>query len=65
MINVENCSYPLLDDIKTPSDIRTFDAEQLIELAGEIRRCMLSIVSRSGGHLASSLGAVELVIALH
>ena len=65
MINVENCSYPLLDDIKTPSDIRTFDAEQLIELAGEIRRCMLSTVSRSGGHLASSLGAVELVIALH
>lgn len=56
-----------LDKIKTPQDIRGYSVEQLKEVAGEIRETILNTVSSNsaGGHLASSLGAVELTLALH
>lgn len=55
----------ILDGIDSPADLKGLDLEELTELAGEIRRFMLETVSKTGGHLASSLGAVELAIALH
>lgn len=47
-----------------PDDIKTLSLEALSDLAGSVRRQILETVSRNGGHLSSSLGAVELVIAL-
>ena len=56
---------PLLDGIKTPSDLRKLTPAELSELAGEMRSRIFDAVSRNGGHLASNLGVVELTIALH
>ncbi|MBN1576054.1 MAG: 1-deoxy-D-xylulose-5-phosphate synthase [Chitinispirillaceae bacterium] len=55
----------LLDSINDPSDLRKLPVKELPKLAGEIRELMIDVVSRTGGHLASSLGAVELTLALH
>jgi 1-deoxy-D-xylulose-5-phosphate synthase len=55
---------PLLDSLQTPADLRRIPADRLPELAAEIRREMLAVVSQTGGHLASNLGMVELTIAL-
>ena len=55
----------LLDGISQPSDLKKLDREQLTAVAQEIRREMIAVVSRTGGHLAASLGAVELAVALH
>lgn len=55
----------LLDNINNPSDLRKLSQSQLPALAAEIREEIISTVSRTGGHLASSLGAVELTIAVH
>lgn len=55
----------ILDNIHSPEDLRKLSPEQLVLLAGEVRERMISIVSQTGGHLASSLGAVEIAIALH
>lgn len=54
-----------LPDIKGPEDIRVMSMEELIELAQEIRDYTISTVTKTGGHLASTLGAVELTVALH
>jgi 1-deoxy-D-xylulose-5-phosphate synthase len=54
-----------LEKINTPQDLKTLSAEQLSVLATEIRQRMIEVVSSTGGHLASSLGAVELTLALH
>ena len=54
-----------LDRISSPSDLKKLSSKQLPELAAEIREMIVDVVSRSGGHLASSLGAVELAIAIH
>ncbi|MBM2804599.1 MAG: deoxyxylulose-5-phosphate synthase [Deltaproteobacteria bacterium] len=55
----------LLDGVEYPKDIRGFSVEQLNQLAGEIREEVISVVSEVGGHFASTLGAVELTLALH
>lgn len=55
----------ILDNIKEPNDIKKVNAEDLPELAAEIRACLLENVSKTGGHLASNLGCVELTMALH
>lgn len=57
--------FPLLDAIKTPADLRAMPVEDLSELADEIRREIIHVVSNTGGHLGASLGVVELTIALH
>jgi 1-deoxy-D-xylulose-5-phosphate synthase len=54
----------LLDNINYPSDTKDLSVEQLIELAQEVREAIISAVSRTGGHLASNLGTVELTLAL-
>jgi 1-deoxy-D-xylulose-5-phosphate synthase len=55
----------VLSDIRNPADLKKLAPEQLPLLAEEIRSLMIRVVTRNGGHLASSLGAVELIIALH
>jgi len=55
----------ILDSINDPEDIRRLDLPSLNILAQEIRELIVKTVSRSGGHLASSLGAVELTLAIH
>src|SRR6201988_3969181 len=55
----------LLDGIEFPKDIRGFSIEELNQLAAEIREEVISVVSEVGGHFASTLGAVELTLALH
>jgi len=54
-----------LKDIQTPADIRQLSREQLAGLAEEIRERIITTVSKNGGHLAPSLGVVELTLALH
>ncbi|OGW84635.1 MAG: 1-deoxy-D-xylulose-5-phosphate synthase [Omnitrophica bacterium RIFCSPLOWO2_01_FULL_45_10] len=55
----------LIDSINSPSDLRKLKPITLPVLAAEIREEMIKTVSKTGGHLASSLGAVELAVALH
>ncbi|MFH1729131.1 MAG: 1-deoxy-D-xylulose-5-phosphate synthase [Pseudomonadota bacterium] len=57
--------YKFLDNIQGPESIKNFDETQLYCLADEIRQKILSTCSHNGGHLAPSLGAVEISIALH
>ncbi len=57
--------FPLLDRIQSPADLRTFERGELIPLADELRAFLIQSVSKTGGHLASGLGSVELTIALH
>src|SRR5438270_6203182 len=56
---------PLLDRVRIPADLRNFSAEQLRELADELRAETIDVVSVTGGHLGSALGVVELTVALH
>ncbi|MEO0918182.1 MAG: 1-deoxy-D-xylulose-5-phosphate synthase, partial [Pseudomonadota bacterium] len=56
---------PLLDTIAGPSDLKRLSDEQLASIAGELRREVIEVVSQTGGHLGSSLGVVELTVALH
>ena len=57
--------YTYLDKIDSPADLKKLKPEQLPALAEEVRRFLLEMVSTTGGHLGSNLGAVELTIALH
>lgn len=57
--------YPLLEKINGPEDLKQLKEEELATLAEELRRFLLDTVSRTGGHLASNLGCVELTLALH
>lgn len=54
-----------LEKINSPQDLKKLNLEQLGVLSAEIRARLLEVVSVTGGHLASSLGAVELIVALH
>ena len=56
---------PLLDRIAGPADIRALPDSALAPLAQELRREVIEVVSQTGGHLGSSLGVVELTVALH
>ena len=54
-----------LEDIKSPKDVQELNIKEQEKLAKEIREKIISTVSKTGGHLASNLGIVELTIALH
>ena len=58
-------STNLLESLHDPSDLRRLPRHQLKALADELRECVLQNVSKTGGHLSSNLGTVELTIALH
>jgi 1-deoxy-D-xylulose-5-phosphate synthase len=55
----------ILESINSPSDLKKLDGNDLVQLAVDIRDQIIKTISKNGGHLASSLGAVELTIALH
>ncbi|MBB1160472.1 1-deoxy-D-xylulose-5-phosphate synthase [Aquariibacter albus] len=57
--------HPLLSTIDSPADVRRLSRPQLKQLADELRDFLLQSVARTGGHLSSNLGTVELTIALH
>ncbi len=57
--------YPLLHKIDSPADLRQLAATELEPLARELRDFLIQSVSQTGGHLSSSLGTIELTIALH
>ena len=56
---------PILDSVKLPSDMKNLDLKQLQQLSHELRWDVINAVSKTGGHLSSSLGVVELTVALH
>ena len=58
-------AYPLLDSINDPAELRQLERKQLPQLAHELREFLIESVSKTGGHLSSNLGTVELTIALH
>ena len=58
-------SHDHLSRVKNPADLKRLGAEALPELASELRERIIQVVSKNGGHLAPSLGVVELTIALH
>ena len=58
-------AYELLQTVNDPAELRRLDRRQLGELATELRAFILESVSKTGGHLSSNLGTVELTIALH
>ncbi len=57
--------YPLLDTINSPSQLRELEQKQLPQFAEELRDFLVKSVAKTGGHLSSNLGTVELTIALH
>jgi len=57
--------YSLLKTIDSPDDLKRLERRQLPQLADELRRFLIESVSKTGGHLSSNLGTVELTIALH
>jgi len=64
-LNNTASSFPILARIDSPADLRELDESQLPELADELREFLLQSLSKTGGHLASGLGSVEITIALH
>ncbi|MGD9950656.1 MAG: 1-deoxy-D-xylulose-5-phosphate synthase N-terminal domain-containing protein, partial [Desulfobulbus sp.] len=58
-------SSSLLDTINSPCDLRRLSLPQMARLAQELRETIITTVAQTGGHLAPSLGVVELTIALH
>jgi len=61
----ESSSGSILEGINSPADLKILGLNKLDELAEEIRKLIIETVSKNGGHLAPSLGVVELTIALH
>ena len=57
--------YELLDSIQSPADIKSFSLEQLRTLCAELRAYIIECCACNPGHLASSLGAVELIVGIH
>ena len=57
--------YPLMERIESPRDLRLLSNDEIDELCAEIREFIIETTSTTGGHLASSLGAVELTVAIH
>ncbi len=62
---MSSSTYPLLEALDTPADLRRLPSTQLLPLANELRNYLLQTVARHGGHLGAGLGTVELTLALH
>jgi 1-deoxy-D-xylulose-5-phosphate synthase len=60
-----NNNFPILSQIKSPSDLRLLNEKELPLLAKELRTFIIESLSKTGGHLASGLGSIEITIALH
>lgn len=64
-MDVSPLSYPLLETLASPADLRRLPAAKLTEVAQELRQFLIQSVATRGGHFAAGLGTVELTIALH
>src|SRR5476649_811109 len=64
-MTVTSNSYPLLDAIENPGDLRKLDTAKLTQVTQELRDFLIHSVSTRGGHFAAGLGTVELTVALH
>ena len=64
-MNAPEVRFELLESIRCPADLRRLTRADLHKLAEELRRFLVESVSKTGGHLSSNLGTVELTIALH
>ena len=62
---LETQKYPILDHIKSTADVKALPLSEVPALCGELRDFLVTHVEKTGGHLASNLGAVELTVALH
>ena len=58
-------SYPILDQVNNPNDLKFLEIDELEQLSSELRSDMIDSVSKTGGHLGAGLGVVELAIAIH
>lgn len=58
-------TYPILDKVNLPADVRSLTIAELKALAEDVRSFLIDVVSKTGGHLGAGLGAVELTVALH
>ena len=65
MENMHTITNNILETINSPADVKALSLEQLKQLAEEIRQLLISVISKTGGHLAPNLGVVELTLALH
>jgi len=65
IIDKERNRLKLIDKINSPADLKQLSRAELPTLAAELREMIVDVVSKNGGHLASSLGVVELTIAIH
>lgn len=65
MENMHTITKNLMETINSPADVKALSLEQLKQLAEEIRQLLISVISKTGGHLAPNLGVVELTLALH
>ncbi|MDE7347864.1 MAG: 1-deoxy-D-xylulose-5-phosphate synthase [Muribaculaceae bacterium] len=63
--SLKTSGYGLLDTISSPADVRALRLDQLPELCADIRRYLIDHLSVNPGHFASSMGAVEIIVALH
>jgi 1-deoxy-D-xylulose-5-phosphate synthase len=64
-MTINLADYPLLSQIDLPENLRDLQQSQLPQVSNELRRYLLSSVSKSSGHFASGLGTIELTVALH
>lgn len=64
-MTIDLTNYSLLSNINTPEDLRLLSKDKLTQMSEELRRYLLNSVSKSSGHFASGLGAIELTVALH
>lgn len=64
-VTLRTSGYGLLDTISSPADVRALRLEQLPELCADIRRYLIDHLSVNPGHFASSMGAVDIIVALH
>jgi 1-deoxy-D-xylulose-5-phosphate synthase len=58
-------AYVIVHKVNQPQDLKTLSQEELLQLAEELRSEIIRVCAQNGGHLASSLGAVEFIVALH
>ncbi|MAE52088.1 MAG: 1-deoxy-D-xylulose-5-phosphate synthase [Micavibrio sp.] len=61
----QSSAASLLDRISTPADMKALSDDEIAQLAGEVRECMINAVAQTGGHLGAGLGVVELTTAIH
>lgn len=65
MVELNESDYPILSKIKYPSDLRKLDIEGLKQVCADMRKFLIKELSHNPGHFASSMGAMELTVALH